>query len=90
MLARSGTREAEMAVRMALGASRARLVRQLLTESLCYGLVGGGVGVLLAFWSVQLLAKTLPVSGAFVASRLDTIVLLSRCSPPSRLAFCLA
>ncbi len=76
MLARSGTRQAEMAVRMALGASRARLVRQLLTESVCYGLVGGGVGVLLALWSVQLLAKTLPVSGVFVASRIDTIVLV--------------
>ena len=76
MLARSGAREAEMAVRMALGASRARLARQLLTESLCYGLLGGGVGVLLAFSGVQMLAKTLPASGVFVASRLDTTVLL--------------
>jgi putative ABC transport system permease protein len=76
MLARSGAREAEMAVRMALGASRARLVRQLLTESLCYGLLGGGVGVLLAFSAVQMLAKTLPASGVFVTSRLDTTVLL--------------
>ena len=76
MLARSGAREAEMAVRTALGASRARLVRQLLTESLCYGLLGGGVGVLLAFSGVQMLAKTLPASGVFVASRLDTTVLL--------------
>jgi putative ABC transport system permease protein len=76
MLARSSAREAEMAVRMALGASRARLVRQLLTESVCYGLLGGGIGVLLAFSGVQMLAKTLPASGVFVASRLDTTVLL--------------
>jgi putative ABC transport system permease protein len=76
MLARSAAREGEMAVRMALGASRARLVRQLLTESLCYGVLSGGFGVLLAFSGIQLLAKTLPATGAFVASRLDTTVLL--------------
>jgi predicted permease len=76
MLARSAARQGEMAVRMALGASRARLVRQLLTESLCYGLLSGGFGVLLALSGVQLMATTLPATGIFVASRLDTTVLL--------------
>jgi predicted permease len=76
MLARSAARQGEMAVRMAIGASRARLVRQLLTESLLYGVLSGGFGVLLALSGVQLLAKTLPATGIFVASRLDTTVLL--------------
>jgi macrolide transport system ATP-binding/permease protein len=76
MLARSAARQGEMAVRMALGASRARLVRQLLTESLCYGILSGAFGVLLALSGVQLLAKTLPATGIFVTSRLDTTVLL--------------
>ena len=52
-----------------IGASRARLVRQLLTESLCYGVLSGGFGVLLALAGVQLLAKTLPATGIFVASK---------------------
>jgi predicted permease len=76
MLARSAARQGEMAVRMALGASRARLVRQLLTESLCYGILSGGFGVLLALYGVQLLAKTLPATGIFVASSVDGTVLL--------------
>lgn len=67
MLARSAARQGEMAVRMALGASRARLVRQLLTESLCYGVLSGAFGVLLTLSGVQLLAKTLPATGIFVA-----------------------
>ena len=63
MLARADARQRELAVREALGASRWRLAQHMLAEAILLALVGGGAGVLLAYWSVR----------AFVASHPTTI-----------------
>jgi predicted permease len=62
LIAKSTTRQTEVAVRASLGASRSRLIRQLLTENLPLFLIGGGMSVLVAIWGVQVLRASIPTN----------------------------
>jgi predicted permease len=62
LMARSVSRRKEIAVRMAMGASRGRLIRQLLTESICISVMGGLIGLLASLWAIELIASIKPES----------------------------
>jgi putative ABC transport system permease protein len=76
LLARAAGRQREIAVRASLGASRGRVVRQLLVESLLLALVGGVAGVVVGGWGIDALVRTLPAEVPRVSDvRLDATVL---------------
>jgi len=77
LLARAAARQKEMAARTALGASRKRLVRQMLVESVMLSGVGGIAGILLAYWGVWAINRALPPNTLPVpAVKLDIYVLI--------------
>src|SRR5262249_41701271 len=78
MLARSSARQQEIAVRLAIGASRGRLIRQLLTESLVLGLMSGFVGVMIGYAGSQFLWSFLPteVSANLIRPKMDSTVIV--------------
>ncbi|HEX2343503.1 MAG TPA: ABC transporter permease [Vicinamibacterales bacterium] len=77
LLARAAARAGEMAIRLSIGASRWRLIAQLLTESCLLAIFGGIAGVVVAGWTLRSIAAMLPPeAAATVPVQLDTTVLL--------------
>lgn len=76
LLARAAGRRHEMAVRLAIGARRGRLLRLLLTESITLGSLSGATGLLLAYTSLRLLFHVLPSGANFVVPKFDAKVFL--------------
>ncbi len=77
LLARGASRSAEMAVRLSIGAGRGRLIRQLLGESCLLAVAGGALGLLVAHWTLDLIASLMPASAATTLSfEIDGRVLL--------------
>src|SRR5438270_13242020 len=77
LLARASARGKEIALRAAMGASRGRIIRQLLTESVLLSGLGGGFGLLLAQWGTEALVKTVPQNIPRISNiQLDASVLV--------------
>ena len=77
LLARAGRRSGEMAVRLSIGANRPQLIRQLLTESLILAAIGGVAGLVVAQWTLHLIASILPPQASETFKiQLDPTVLL--------------
>ncbi|HSA56823.1 MAG TPA: ADOP family duplicated permease, partial [Gemmatimonadaceae bacterium] len=74
LFARAVARRSEIAVRLAIGAARSRIVRQLLTESLLMALLAGIAGVVLAFWGLDLLMASIPALPEGIRVALDVRV----------------
>jgi predicted permease len=76
LLTRATQRRRELAIRLSMGASRWRLIRQLLTESLLLAVISGALGIAVAYFSKDLIWKLVPAGGAQLDRSLDIRVLL--------------
>jgi len=72
LIAHSVKRKKEIAIRLALGANRSRIIRQVLTESMILSVIGGVLGIALAYWMIWLVSAFIPTSTIPIQFSLDT------------------